>query len=788
MMFSFFNHSKMLIEFPVDFQSLFFNKLYSSTICGTEFTNFNHITYHCHNAEFQQFTLYTQGGKSMRTIPGKTFVVAIFIVFSLGVTLSGNAAQQDMSSLGTKYDVRILRDTWGVPHIFGKKDTDAAFGLAYAHSKDDFKTSQIVLTAVNGHLADLLGPKWAGNDYLVQLIRLWDTVNAKYETDLSSETRALCEAYADGVNYYAFLHPNETFPGLFPISGKHIVAGFVHKMPLMVGLDKVLMELFEDKGKTAARADDTMLAASFRNDEFSLLGLRAGSNAMAVSPRRAADGRTLLAINSHQPWEGPVSWYEVQMHSEEGWNMTGGLFPGSPVVFHGHNDDLGWAHTNNYPDLIDTYVLEMNPDNPNQYRFDGQWRDLEIRKAPIRVKLLGPIHWTVNQEIGWSVYGPVLRRPHGVYAIRYAGMGDIRQVEQWYRMNKASSMAQWEQAVRMATLPMFNCTYADKEGNILYHYQALLPMRAKGYDWTKELPGDTSKTLWTEYLPYDKLPRVKNPVSGFVMNCNNTPYHTTLDPENPRKEDYAPEFGIEERMTNRAMRALYLLGGDPSITEEAFYTYKYDMTYAPDSKMAKLVKRVLLLDFSDSKLLQESQRILSSWDMRTNPENKGAALAVLSYMNILPSGKKLAVEDVPDEQVREGLKKAAKILKEKHGRIDVEWEQVNRLIRGKYDYGLGGAPDVLHAVEGDLQKDGRLKGNEGDSYILMVNWDKDGRVSSRSIHQFGSATLNEHSLHYADQSPLFVKMELKPVWREESEIRRHLERDYRPGEELRDKR
>jgi penicillin amidase/acyl-homoserine-lactone acylase len=312
-------------------------------------------------------------------------------------------------------------------------------------------------------------------------------------------------------------------------------------------------------------------------------------------------------------------------------------------------------------------------------------------------------------------------------------------------------------------------------------------MRAKGYDWTKELPGDTSKTLWTEYLPYDKLPRVKNPMSGFVMNCNNTPYHTTLDPENPRKEDYAPELGIEDRMTNRAMRALYLLGGDPSITDEAFNTYKFDMTYAPDSKMAHLLKRILASDFSDDKLLQESQRVLLTWDMRTNPENRSAALAVLSYMNILPPGKKLAVEDVPDAQVREGLKKAAKILKDKHGRIDVEWGQVNRLIRGTYDHGLSGGPDVLRAVDGDLQKDGRIKGTEGDSYVLMVNWDKDGSLSSRSIHQFGSATLDKDSPHYADQSPLFVRQELKPVWREESEIRLHLERDYRPGEELRGK-
>lgn len=714
----------------------------------------------------------------------KAIALVAIIALTLIDALPGYTAQQDLSGLRAKYDVSILRDAWGVPHIFGKQDTDVAFGLAYAHAEDDFKTSQLVLTAISGRLASVLGPKGAGNDFLVHLIRLWDRVNAKYETDLSPETRALCEAYADGINYYAALHPDQALPGLYPINGRHIVAGFVHKMPLMVGVDIVLTKLFEEQQKTAFQPADSMLRTAFRSDTFSRVGLKVGSNALAVSPRRAADGKTLLAINSHQPWEGPVSWYEVQVHSEEGWNMTGGLFPGSPVVFHGHNDYLGWAHTNNYPDLVDVYVLEMNPAHPNQYRFDGQWRDLEVRKAPIKIKLLGPIHWTFNKEVFWSVYGPVVRRPHGVYAIRYAGMGDVRQVEQWYRMNKARNLEQWENAVRMATLPMFNCTYADQKGNIFYLYQALLPIRSEGYDWTKNLPGNTSQTLWTQYLPYDKLPQVKNPAAGFVINCNNTPYHATLDPENPRMEDYAPNFGIEIKMTNRALRALELLGTDSSITEAEFYTYKYDMAYAKDSKMAKLVQRIHSLTLPDNPLLREAQGILGKWDLRTDPENTGAALAVLSFTFILgPSGKR-TVDAVSDEDVCAGFQKAAEILKEKHGRIDVPWQQVNRLIHGKVDLGLGGGPDVLHAVEGDLQKNGRLKGTEGDSYVLLVTWDADGRVHSRSIHQYGSATLNERSPHYADQAPLFVKRELKPVWREESEIRAHLEREYRPGDEL----
>jgi acyl-homoserine-lactone acylase len=674
--------------------------------------------------------------------------------------------------LGTKYDVRILRDTWGVPHIFGKRDADVAFGLAYAHAEDDFKTLQGILFAIRGRLATILGKRGAPNDYMVHLLRLWDVVDQKYESDLQPQTRALCEAYADGMNYYAALHPDEVNPELIPVRGKDIVAGFVHKVPLFFGLDKTLKEIFESDAEPSAATKK----AGLLSHEFSF----PASQTFSVSPRRSTDGNTYLAVNSHQPWQGPVTWYEIHLHSDEGWDTVGGTFPGSPLVLHGHNRYLGWAHTVNRPDLIDVYVLDINPDNPNQYRFDGKWRELEVRIAPITVKLLGPIRWTFEREVLWSVYGPVIRRPHATYAIRYVGYGNIQQVEQWYRMNKARNFSEWQSAMRMLAVPCFHCGYADREGNIYYLYNALLPLRPEGYDWSGYLPGNSSKTLWSRYLPFDRLPQVKNPPSGFVQNCNSSPYRTTLGKGNPRPEDYPSAFGIETRMTNRALRALELFGTDTEITEDEFYRYKYDMSYSVDSKMAQFLERIFKVRLPADPLLQEALDILKKWDLRTNPENTGAALAVMSFRIFL----KQDVEDVSDEEIIESFTNAARLLKEEHGRIDVPWKQVHRLIRGTVDLGLGGGPDVLHAVEKhDLLEGGRLKGNQGDSYVLLVTWDRNGRVRSRSIHQFGSATLDERSPHFADQAQLFVQRKLKPVWMDETEIRAHLEKEYRPGEE-----
>jgi penicillin amidase/acyl-homoserine-lactone acylase len=305
-------------------------------------------------------------------------------------------------------------------------------------------------------------------------------------------------------------------------------------------------------------------------------------------------------------------------------------------------------------------------------------------------------------------------------------------------------------------------------------------LRTEGYDWKQYLPGNTSDTLWTGYLPFERLPQMLNPASGFFQNCNSTPYRTTLGPENPRLVDYSPVFGIETSMTNRALRALELFGGDDSITQDEFYKYKFDIAYSEDSEAAKYVKQILDAPPSDDPVVGEAVETLKSWDLRTNPENTGAAIGVLTIQPMLDA--KHDGQDPPDLMAT--FIKAAHELKKSHGRIDVPWGEVNRLRRGKVDVGLGGGPDVLHAVNGGEFKDGCITGAAGDSYVLIVTWDTEGKVASRSIHQFGSATLDETSPHYADQAPLFARCEMKPVWMNESDIRAHLEREYRPGEEL----
>jgi len=670
------------------------------------------------------------------------------------------------------HDVRILRDTWGVPHIFGKTDAACAFGLAFAHCEDDFGTLQETLAASRGMLASVRGKDMAPLDYLTGLFRIGQTVKQRYEKDLTPETRALCEAYALGVNYYASLHPDEVLSeALFPSSGLDVVAGFVQKVPLFFALNNDMEELFEGERKRPISEKQSAAARWLTH------GAQLGSNAFAISPKRSANGDTYLAINSHQPWTGPVAWYEAHLHSDEGLDIVGGVFPGSPVILHGHNRNLGWAHTVNIPDLCDIYALEMNPDDPDRYKFEGAWRTLEKSTVWIWVKSFKSMQIPVPREVLWSEFGPVVRRPHGVYAIRYAGMGDIRQVEQWLRMGKAATFEEWKAAMKMQALPSFNVVYGDRAGNIYYVYNALLPLRPEGYDWKNYVRASGPEVLWKGFLPYDSLPQVVNPASGFVANCNHTPYRATVGDENPKPEDFAPSLGIQTTMTNRGFRILELLGGDPSITEEEFYAYKFDTAYSADSRAAELVKELRKGPIPDEPLAREALALLESWDLRAGADNPAMTLAALSFEPIIRAemfGKK------PPE-LWATVKEKAALLKKTFGKLSVPWQEVNRLRRGKVDLPLEGAPDTLHAVYGNF-RDGKIVGDAGDSYILMVAWDKEGKVRSQSIQQFGAAAGHPDSPHYADQAPLFARKQLKPTWLDESEIRAHLEREYRPGE------
>jgi len=297
--------------------------------------------------------------------------LALFLILCVAAVytwdpLPQNPSSESLAEAASQYDAEIIRDSYGVPHIFGKRDVDTAFGLAYAHAEDDFTTIQERTLAVRGELANHKGFDAAITDYLVGFFEVWETVDAKYENEIPQHVKDFSEAYAAGLNLYASQHPDELVQGFTPFTAEDATAGSVFTTPLFYGLDRVLLSLFADERNAELSMDPASGQANWiaapRNTP------PRGSNAFAVSPARSGDGVTRLMINSHQPMTGPVAWYEAHQISEEGLDIQGGTFPGSPIILHGFNRDLGWANTVNNPDLADVYRLTVNPDNDYQYR------------------------------------------------------------------------------------------------------------------------------------------------------------------------------------------------------------------------------------------------------------------------------------------------------------------------------------------------------------------------------------------------------------------------------------
>jgi len=708
----------------------------------------------------------------------------LLLIIPTLLLLSGCAEKfntADYLQLNKNYDVVIERDHLGVPHIIGERDVDAAFGFAYAQAEDNWQIIHDSIPFYRGTNAAINGKDAATIDFLIHWLGIWEDLDAGYETELKPETRAYIEAFADGINYYAALHPEETNQRLFPINGKDIVAGYMLRHLLFYGFDAPVIELFEEQRKhPISRGGEAVAESDSRSHGVTIGGLPVGSNAMTVSPYNSTDGSTMLAINSHQPTTGPVAWYEAHVQSNEGLNIMGGLFPSSVTVGVGFTENLGWGATVNKPDLVDIYVLDIDSSDPNRYRLDGEWKTLESRDITIDVKLMGFLPWSVTEQALRSVHGPVLRTDHGTYAVRYAGMGEMRQVEQWLAMNKAQNFEDWRNAMRMHAFASFNLVYADREGNTMFVHNSLTPNRVSGYNWAHYLPGDDSSLIWDNYMPFDKLPQVINPESGFIHSANQSPFYITAEGSNPVKENYRIEDGFPTRMTNRADRGLELFAELGTISEQEFFDIKHDKSFSTKSRSMAFLNQALELDLSDGEQkYRDAQQIIASWDRNTNLKNRGAALSTC----VIGSEWLAEQKGKPEPDIREELIRCTDRLLNKVGRLDPAWGDVSRHIRGDLNLPVAGGPDTLRAIYGmGMEEDGYLTNVAGDGLYYMLSWDAEGQQKVRGIHQFGAATLDETSPHYADQAQDYVDEVLHDPLFDAEKRATKIQRSYRPGE------
>ncbi|MBI1403407.1 MAG: acylase [Porphyrobacter sp.] len=680
------------------------------------------------------------------------------------------------------YSAEIVRDEFGVPHIYGKTDADAAFGVAIAHAEDDFSTLQDVVAMSRGRYGAIAGEEGAKVDYVYHLIDARGTAEREYPK-LPEDTRALFEAYAAGLNQYAEQHPQELkLANLFPVNGMDVAAGFALRQPFFFGLDSVIGPLVAGEelrrehgpdipgfprppqpvagplGKSAPPQAHRTLVLPVGEDGDDL-----GSNAFAVAPQKGG-GTTTLISNSHQPLRGGVAWYELVVESGEGWHFAGANFPGSPYPFLGHNEHLGWTNTVNTPDMIDVYQLELD-DTGTRYKLDGQWRDLESEWVTLPVKL-GPVVLPVRREVLRSVHGPVIKNERGAFAIRYGGIGRLDQLDAYYRLNKATSLEQWQAQLARMAIPSTNFIYADETGNIAYVYNAAIPDRPEDVkaDWRSILPGDQSALIWKGAVDYAELPKLVNPASGWLYNSNNTPFTAAGGGSDLDPRAFSPVMGIELKQTNRSRRAYDLLSAAGVLDRKALERIKYDTAYERAGYVARLFDELAAMKAEGQ--LAKARDLLLSWDFNSDGKGPADALALLMIRDFMSAD--YANKPFPDVAAK--LAEASGHLMTHFGRLDPPMADLLRLRQGDVDLPLDGGSDTLRAATSwDVDEDGRLSLKHGDSFIMWIEWQPGKPVFSRSVQPFGAATTRPDSPHYTDQMPLYAEHRLKPVhfWRED---------------------
>ena len=709
------------------------------------------------------------------------FVLVAFVVLATWEPLL--AGRDDIRPDTRAYSAEIIRDGYGVPHIYGDTDADVAFGVAMAHAEDDFTTLQDVIAMSRGRYGAIAGEEGAAVDFAYYLLDARGTAEREYPK-LPADTRALFEAYAAGLNQYAREHPGELkLANLFPVDGMDVAAGFALRQPFFFGLNNVIAPLVagEDlypefgpdiEGFPRAPAGDMNARPGQEADKevaYSPLGADgalSGSNAFAVSAEKSG-GPTTLISNSHQPLRGGVAWYELVVESKEGWHYAGANFPGSPFPFLGHNRHLGWTNTVNRPDMVDVYRLEMD-ETGTRYRFGGEWRDLETKTVTLPVKV-GPVVLPVRRTIHRSVHGPVIANDKGYFAIRYGGMNNIGQLDAYYRLNKAKTLAEWEAILARLDIPSTNFLYADEAGNIAYVYNAALPDRpaevdGKRVNWRGVLDGSNPALLTKGTVDYSELPRYLNPSSGWLYNSNNEPFTAAGRVDDLSPDAFPAELGIELKQTNRSRRAWQLLSEADLLDRSNLARIKYDTAYERSGYVGALWEALAKLEVTGE--LSTARDLLLAWDFKADNVGRGDALALLMIKDFMSA----EYQNKQEPDVRELLRKSVEHLQTHFGRLDPPMSDLLRLRLGEVDLPLDGGSDTLRAsTTWKVDDDGRLRLVHGDSFIQWVEWNKGRRVFSRSIQPFGAANGRPESPHYTDPMQLFVDHKLKPVhfWRED---------------------
>jgi acyl-homoserine-lactone acylase len=637
-----------------------------------------------------------------------------------------------------------------------------AYGLAWAHSEDDFKTIQTLILTGKGKLGTYLGKKGAPVDFVFGLLNTRKVVDQQIKA-MDPKFLQLVQGYLMGLEAYGKAHPSEVVnKHVFPIAIEDYIATTMFSVAIFCGVDKALPKILDGSIPSLP---------GFTGE---------GSNAFAIKSSKSATGEPMLVINAHQPIEGATAFYEAHVQSEEGWNILGGLFPGGPLIFHGVTPNLAWAHTVNFQDKIDVYQLKTDKAHPNQYEVDGEWLPLVKRKIKLNIK---GIPFPVSKMAYESIYGPTLKSPKGGYfSLRLPSLMDAGALQQWYAMNRSTNFTEFKAALNQNHLPMFNIMYADKDDNIFYISNGKMPYRNAKYNWASTIPGNTRETLWEKFKPLDALPQHLNPAAGYLFNTNHSPFMATAVNENLNPANYDKYDGYETYHNNRSQRAKDLIDTYDKIGWEDLKRIKFDRQlpakilypYGLDASV------LFTLEATKYPALATIIKGIQQWDHVTNIESVGALYYNIAYYQASKIRNNASKDPLTESEAVELVQYVHDFLIKHYGRLDVTLGEFQRLKRGDQDWPQAGMPDVLAAVMSEPFGESQRKMNSGDAYIGFVKFPKGGGLPLiETVNTFGASSHPE-SKHFADQRELYQAQKTKVMTLDKAEVLKNAERIYQP--------
>lgn len=690
----------------------------------------------------------------VRSFKSILFVTGLLIALFIGQT----------SLLSNTKSTEILWDNYGIPHIYGVDAQGAfkAFGWAQMQSHGDLLLR--LYGQARGRAAEYWGEDYLESDRWVVTMGVPERATTWYQ-EQNETFRNYLDSFAAGINSYAQEHPeliDDEVEVVLPVTGEDVLAHVHRVLNFTFVVDPETVADLGSQGKQSKPEQSK------------------GSNGWAIAPSRSVNGNAMLLANPHLPWSDLFLWYEAQI-TAPGMDAYGTTLVGIPVLAIAFNNNLGWTHTVNTFDGWDLYKLTLSDDG---YLFDGEVRNFEQKTTTIQVRQPDGTMRSQPLTLQSSIHGPLIKQEAGkAYALRVVGLDRPGVLEQWWDMAKANNFKQFEAVLKRLQLSMFTIMYADRKGHIMHLFNGQVPVRSQGdfEYWSGIIPGDTSDTLWTKIHPYEDLPRIVDPASGWLQNANDPPWTTTF-PSAIAAKNY-PAYIAPQGMDFRPQRSARMLAEDSKISFEEMIADKHSTRMQTADRLLDDLLPALRREGSPFAL--KVADVLSNWDRQANADSRGAVLfaAWLEETDFDTLFSKPWQENFPlttpdglanPQQAVATLLAVATKIEQDYGAIDVPWGEVFRLNYGNVDLPANGGPGdfgIFRVVNFAPRSDSKhFQGFDGDSFVAAIEFSQP--VKAMALTTYGNST--QPNSNSSEQLKLFSQKQLRPVWHLRPEVEAHL--------------